>query len=179
MNSSVEPPLTKWVLAAAVSGALLVAATHALAQVNEREPDPAVWLREVYDLYHRSEKFSDPDNQPTDELVQRRASKSLAALFKRDRDCEAEGKGVCALDWDFVIDGQDWTLSDINVGPAVVAGDRATVTARFRNFKTPCVNVYHFVREDGLWKVDDIESKQGAEAPIRIAKMLREFDYSK
>jgi hypothetical protein len=32
--------------------------------------------------------------------------------------------------------------------------------------------------EDGLWKVDDIEAKQGAEAPIRIAKLLRDFDYS-
>ena len=53
------------------------------------------------------------------------------------------------------------------------------MTVRFRNFKTPCVNVYHFVREDGLWKVDDIETKQGAEAPIRIAKMLRDFDYTK
>ena len=129
------------------------------AQVNAREPDPAVWLRQVYDLYHRAEKSRELDIPSSTELFAKRASKSLAALFKRNDDCEAEGKGVCALDWDFVIDGQDWTLSNVKVGPIVAAGDKATVTVTFRNFTTACVNVYDFVREDGDWKVDDIETK--------------------
>jgi hypothetical protein len=163
--------------AALVAGSIGVIAP-ARAQVNAREPDPAVWLRAIYDLYHRMEKSADPAGQPTYELVEQRASKSLAALFKRNKDCETKSNEICALDWDFVIDGQDWTLSNVNVGPAVVAGDKATVTVRFRNFKTPCVNVYSFVREDGLWKVDNIEVRQGAGAPVRIAKMLKDFNYN-
>ena len=163
----------------AVAALLIAAAIPARAQVNAREPDPTVWLREICDLYHRMEKSSDPAAQPTYELVENRASKSLAALFRRDKDCETKSNEICALDWDFVIDGQDWTLSNINVGAAVVDGDKATVTVRFRNFKTPCVNVYSFVREDGLWKVDEIEVQQGAEAPVRIAKLLRDFDYGR
>ena len=167
-----------WALAAALTAGLMGAAAAAGAQVNAREPDPAVWLRQVYDLYHRAEKSKALDIPSSTELFAKRASKSLAALFKRNDDCEAEGKGVCALDWDFIIDGQDWTLSNVKVGPIVAAGDKATVTVTFRNFTTACVNVYSFVREDGQWKVDDIETKSGSDAPVRIAKLLRDYDYS-
>ncbi len=110
-------------------------------------------------------------------LIEKRASRSLAALFKKNDDCEAEQKGVCALDWDFVVDGQDWELSNVKVGAPVVGGDKATVTVTFTNFRTPCANVYYFVREDGQWKVEDIETKQGTEAPVRIAKLLSDYDY--
>ena len=165
-----------WALAAALAGALIMSAAPARAQVNAREPDPAVWLRQIYALYHRAEKSS--SNIPSStELMGKRASKSLAALFKRDGDCEVKEGGICALDWDFIIDGQAWTLSNVKVDALVVAGDKATVTVTFRNFTTACANVYFFVREDGQWKVDEIETKSGAEAPVRIAKLLRDYSY--
>jgi hypothetical protein len=169
-----------WRLAAAlIAGVLgLAGVAPARAQVNMREADPAVWLRQIYDLYHRAEKAPALQNQATDELVMKRASKSLAALFKKNRDCEKKAKGICALDWDFIVDGQDFTLSNIEVGSAAVAGDKATVTVKFRNFEDAEVNVYSFVREDGQWKVDDIETKQGSEAPVRISKVLRDYDYN-
>ena len=44
--------------------------------------------------------------------------------------------------------------------------------------KTPCVNVYAFVREDGVWKVADVETRPKGEKPNSVAKMLRDFkDY--
>jgi hypothetical protein len=166
-----------WALAAALAAGLMGGAAPARAQVNVREPDPSVWLRQVYDLYHRAEKSPALENQASVDLVVKRASKSLAALFKRDDDCETKAKAICALDWDFVIDGQDWTLSNVEVGSTVVAGDKATVTVKFSNVATACVNVYFFVRENGQWKVDDIEAKSGSDAPIRIAKLLRDYNY--
>jgi hypothetical protein len=166
-----------WVLAAAIAAGLLVGVAPARAQVNAREPDPAIWLRQVYDFYRRAEKSPALEDQATFRLVVKRASKSLAALFKRNDDCDAEGKGVCALDWDFVIDGQASELSNVKVGAAVFAGDKATVTVRFRNLRVDCLNVYFFVREDGQWKVDDIKTKQGSTPPIRIAKLLRDYNY--
>ncbi len=171
--------LRTWALAAALAGALIAAGAPARAQVNEREPDPAVWLRQVYDQYRRTQD-ADPDKQPDFRIVVKRASKSLAALFKKDDDCMERLGGVCALDWDFVIDGQDYRLSNVKVGAVVVAGDKATatVTVLFKNMTTLCVNVYVFVREDGQWKVDDVETKSGAEPPVRIAKLLRDYDYS-
>ncbi len=68
-------------------------------------------------------------------------------------------------------------MSNIKVGPAIVAGDKAKVTVTFRNLSDACVNVYFFLREDGQWKVDDIETRQGSAPPARIAKLLREYDY--
>ena len=75
-----------------------------------------------------------------------------------------------------MVDGQDWRLSNVKVGALRAAGDKATVT--FTNFR-PCVNVYDFVREDGEWKVDDIERICQGEQPVRIAKLFRDYDYSK
>ncbi len=166
-----------WALAAALAWALVAAGAPAWAQVNEGEPDPAVWLRQVYDQYRRTQD-ADADKQPDFRIVVKRASKSLAALFKQDDDCMKRSGGVCALDWDFVVDGQDYRLSNVKVGVAIVAGDKAKVTVTFKNMSTPCVNVYVFVREDGQWKVDDIETKSGSEPPVRIAKLLRDYDYS-
>lgn len=54
---------------------------------------------------------------------------------------------ICALDWDFVIDGQAWKLSQVKIGATVGAGDKATVTVSFRNEGDACENVYFFVRE--------------------------------
>ena len=170
--------IRNWALAATIASMNLMGVVEARAQASTGDADPAVWLRKVYELYHRAERSLSPNNQPSTGLVVKRASKSLAALFERDADCVAEGKGTCALDWDFVIDGQDWKLSNVQVGPAVVTGDKATVTVRFKNFVS-CVNVYFFVREDGRWKVDDIETQSGKDAPIGIAKMLKDYDYSR
>lgn len=165
-------------LSAALMTMFIGALTPVRAQVNVLEPDPSVWLRQIYDLYHREEKADTANAKASFDLVVQRASKPLAALFKKDSDCNAKGQGVCALDWDFVIDGQDWALSNVKVGPTVVAGDKATVTVSFKNMTSRCVNVYYFSREDGRWKVDDIETKTGADKPIRIAKILKDYDYS-
>ncbi len=158
----------------ALTTALLIASGAARAE----EVEPAAWLRQVYAAYERAQNNDKLDSQVSYKLVARRASRSLAALFKRNADCEKKSSEICAIDWDFVIDGQDWELSKVNVGAAHIVGDKATVTVSFQNLKTPCVNVYYFVREGGDWKVDDIETRPKGEKPIRIAKMLRDFkDY--
>lgn len=169
---------SNWMRAAMVALGLL-GAPPVWAQVNASEPDPAVWLRQIYDLYQRAEKEPALENEANDRLVAQRASKSLAALFKKNDDCETEQNGVCALDWDFVVDGQDNELANVQVGDAVVDDDKATVTVKFTNFTTACVNIYHFVREDGAWKVEDIETTQGSDAPVSIAKLLKDYDYKR
>ena len=160
--------------------ALTVVFSAANAEPLAREPDPEIWLRKIYDLYHRAETSKAAEKQVGMDLVEARASKALAALFKKDHDCSVkEHGGICALDWDFIIDGQDWKISKVKVGELVVAGDKATVTVSFVNMGTPCRNVYYFARENGAWKVDDIETKTGSDAPIWIAKRFKDFDYTK
>jgi Protein of unknown function (DUF3828) len=161
--------------AAALALILAAGTAPALAQMNASEPDPAAWLRQVYDLYHRSEDNPKLQDQANYRIVVKRASKSLAALFKKNDACEKKEKGVCAIDSDFVVDGQDFKLSDIKVGDTVIAGNKATVTVSFTNLDAACVNTYDFVRESNQWKVNDIETKCGTDAPARIAKTLREY----
>jgi Protein of unknown function (DUF3828) len=165
----------------ALFGALLalgLAATAVAAQVDARA-EPAVWLKQIYAAYQRAQGSDNKlSADVSTDLVERRASRALAALFKRDADCSRKSNEICALDWDFVIDGQDWEISQVKVGATAVAGAKATVTVSFINMKTPCVNVYYFVRENGDWKVDDIETRPKGEKPTRIAQMLRDFkDY--
>jgi len=145
--------------------------------LNAREADPAAWLRQVYDLYRRAQTSEALEKQADTDIIVARASKSLAALFKKEDDCKTHSGEICALDWDFVIDGQAWKLSQVKVGATVVAGDKATVTASFRNEGDACENVYFFVREDGWWKIDDIVTKSGRDAPVRISKLLKDYDY--
>jgi hypothetical protein len=75
------------------------------------------------------------------------------------------------------VDGQEVKQSNIKVGAPVVAGEKVTAAVIFRNLGVPCANVYYFVREDGQWKVEDIETKTGSDAPVRIARLLRDSDY--
>ena len=157
---------------------LLATVFAAQAAAVDPHADPALWLKQIYAAYQRAQGADKLDAGVSTDLVERRASRALAALFKRDADCSAKSNEVCALDWDFIIDGQDWEISKVKVGALQVAGDKATVTVSFVNMKNPCVNVYDFVREDGDWKVDDIETRPQGEKPTRIAELLRDFkDY--
>lgn len=162
-----------WLRSAALLSALVVGSVQA--QVYFGEPDPTIWLRQVYDLYQRAEKNPALSGNANFELVQKRASKALTALLKKDADCSRGSQGVCALDWDFVVDGQDYQLSNVNVEQTVVNGDKANVTVTFKNFDADCKNVYAFVREGGQWKVDDVVARSGAEQPVSIAKLVRDF----
>lgn len=160
-----------WLLAVGLVACL----DPALAKVNVQEPNPANWLRQVYDLYKQAEGSPTGEVQATYRLIVDRASRSLAALFRKNDLCEKKAQGVCALDWDFVVDGQDSKLSAIQVGEPVIDGDKSTVTVSFKNFDDKCVNVYSFVRENGTWRVDDILAKSGKDAPVSIAKLLRNY----
>jgi len=166
-------------LATGLAVALSASVAPAGAQVNAREPDPAAWLRQVYGYYHRMENADTASDQLGTKLVAARASKSFGAALKKDEDCSAKEEGVCALDWDFIIDGQEWRLSKVKVAPAVVAGDKATVAVSFTNMRKACRNIYYFVREDGEWKLDDVDTKSGVEAPLRISKLFKDYDYGK
>ncbi|TWB75596.1 uncharacterized protein DUF3828 [Nitrospirillum amazonense] len=86
--------------------------------------------------------------------VRRHATPALARLLDADRACEKRTQGICALDFDIIIDGQDWDLSGFGL-QAEASGDTATVTARFNNFG-PRVLAYHFARTGGRWLIDDV-----------------------
>lgn len=157
--------------------ALSLFAAQASAQVNANEKDPAVWLKSVYDLYKRAETNDKLMRQANYRLIVRRSSKSLAALFRKNDECQKREQGVCAIDWDFVINGQDYQLSDVVIGAPVINGDKATVVATFKNMGGANRNTYYFVREGGAWKVEDVEMRDDKNKASRIAAILRTYKY--
>jgi hypothetical protein len=140
------------------------------------EFDPQSWLRQIYESFVIAQKSGTIPNDSSEDVVAAHASRRFKALLKRDVACEAKGQ-ICAFDWDYFINGQAWELSNVQVGPLQRTGERGSVTATFRNFKSTNRNVYEFVREDGAWRLDDVVSGQSGRAPIRVSKVLRDFKF--
>ncbi len=69
--------------------------------------------------------------------------------------------GQFFLTFDPIVNGQDALIEDLVVHPALIDGDRAWVTVRFRNFDQDNALVYSFVSEDGRWKLDELASIGG------------------
>ena len=105
-------------------------------------------------------------------LVQPHASERLGGLLARDEQCAKKRREPCSLDFDFIVNGQDFKIANVSVAPPAVAGDKASVTARFRNFGTANEIVYSFVREGGAWRLDDVEARAPKDARWTLSKHL-------
>lgn len=141
--------------------------------VNPREPDPAVWVQSIYDLYKRAETDNKLMRYANYGLVQKRAARPLWLLFKKDDACMKKSGGPCAFDADFIINGQDYELSDVKVSPADIKGDRATVTVKFKNMKEDNTNTFFFVKQGDLWKVSEVTMQTGKEKPSKLTDMFK------
>ena len=84
-------------------------------------------------------------------------SDALRALYDTDADLTPEGE-MGALSFDPYIDGQDYEITDFEIGTPVVDGERATVEVTFANFGDLRDLVYDLVFENGGWKIDDVMS---------------------
>ncbi len=83
-------------------------------------------------------------------------SKRLQALVDKDEKETPEGE-VGRLDWDVVVDGQDWELTALKIMPVSQDAAQAEIRASFKNFGEPRDILYSLVREDGHWRIDDIQ----------------------
>lgn len=83
-------------------------------------------------------------------------SRALQALFDADAAATPEGD-VGAIDFDPFIGGQEWVLSDFQIGAVAITGNTATAEVSFKNFDEPETLTYDLVNEDG-WKIDNVTS---------------------
>ena len=102
------------------------------------------------------------DEMPGDNQAFRSAA--LNALY--DAKLEADGN----VDFDPVIVGQDWTITDFAIDAVAVDGDTATAHVSFNNFDAPTELDYALVNEDG-WKIDNIVSTD-ADMPFSLVDVL-------
>lgn len=117
-------------------------------------PDPAEAIRPLY------EPYLTPD--ATLPSFQQQAPWS-ADLWTRLEAMTARSQalGEPILDFDPLIDAQDYQLADLTVSTdGVVENSHATVRARFTNGGAPAEVVYDLVWENGGWRVDNIRTSR-------------------
>jgi hypothetical protein len=84
-------------------------------------------------------------------------SSGLQGLYDADAAQTADGDSG-ALDFDPFIDGQDWEITDLEIGAAGIAGDYASADVSFKNFGEERTLAYDLIKEDDGWKIDDVSS---------------------
>lgn len=90
-------------------------------------------------------------------------SARLGALFTAYDGWQAAHQDlVGGLDFDWWVNAQDWNISDVGVTETEATPERRVVTARWRNYDRSDTSRFVFLREHGLWVLDDVIHGSGA-----------------
>lgn len=143
-------------------GLLLALAQASPASAAPVFEDPAGLVAYVYQGY-MDESATPPDRR---ELY----SPSLRELFEAEAARTPEGE-MGALDFDPVVNAQDYHIEDLVIAEPEVDGDRAVVIASFVNLGEAQEMRFTLVRRAEGWKIDDIEALAGA-WPWRLSALL-------
>lgn len=113
----------------------------------------------LYDAYIASQNDDDSEAPDTLAIIEKNASKSMKRALRLEKRCSMKTHEICAMDADITINGQDWQLSEVALSDLKAGSDDAKIVrAEFINSATKTRVDYHFVREDGAWKIDEIEA---------------------
>lgn len=116
--------------------------------------DPAAVVRQFYDPYLVPNGQIPPLAEAAPWSAQMAAD--LDAMFARS---QAQGEPI--LDFDPIIDAQDYQLSDVRASTeGIVEGSHATVRASFTNAGQPEEVLYDLVWQDNRWKVDNVRTAE-------------------
>ncbi len=138
---------------------------------------PHAIVQALYAPYLANPHANSGAPSPDDETeIRDYASKSLKRAIDADRACEKREQGICNLDFDMVIAGQDWDISKFAIADGPATAMAQVVRATFDN-GGPVEVRFFFVRENGAWKIDDVEDLRRKDDPIRrdisMKKQLR------
>lgn len=147
-------------LAALATGLFLTFGGLAAAQPYDT---PQALLEAFYEPYF-SGAFSEDETQFR--------SQALQALYDNDAELAGEGE-MGAISFDPYIDGQDYDITELEIGAPGIDGDYASVDVTFRNFGEPRALTYDLVLEDGGWKIDDVVSTNPDNA-YRLSEIFAE-----
>ena len=140
-----------------LSAAALLAACSQEEKKGDAEPvapapDPAAVIRPLYDRYlTEGAQFPEfRDQAPWSASLWTQ----LEAMMAR-----SEALNEPILDFDPLIDAQDYQLTNLNVATeALSENSHATVRASFANAGRPTEVVYDLIWENGGWRVDNIRA---------------------
>ena len=117
-----------------------------------RHPDPRLLVACFY-LPFVDASFMDEDYKSL-KLLTAFASRDLKGRLRRESECQIRIGGICSLDYNMFIWGQDFEnvrILDTRFDPT-----RKIVTIRIENFGNTKPIDYHFITENGTLRIDNI-----------------------
>jgi hypothetical protein len=142
---------------------LLALALTLAAPALASEGDPQSVIRELYRVHGEQEKTKQQAWQPPHR--ERFFTRDLAGLI-----AEAEKRN--AIDFDFIYDGQDFKISDLEFSVKRGSGLTARVEVRFKNFGKPNRLLYDLVQEGGAWRISNVRTGRATQGWM-LVQLLR------
>ena len=112
--------------------------------------DPVAVIRELYRVHAEAEKTKKQAWMPPhrERFFTKKLGAAIARAYQRNE-----------IGFDFIYDGQDFEISELEIRALPSAGHISRVEARFKNFKEPKRIEYDMVREGGAWRIAEIRSR--------------------
>ena len=131
--------------------AAAVLSIPAYAQADPHQAKKIALIKKVYAAYQT-------DNLP--HIDERWFSRDFNAALAHDAKA-ARGEIAC-LDYDYIVQGQDFDGAEINRTLKVTSAKNGSIKATFRNFQSPQTVYYEFVCTDKGCVIDDIIESEGS-----------------
>ena len=113
--------------------------------------NPVNFVTDVYQRFVKAQSAHSDYTAP-DDIYTARLKKLIRDDVKR-----AHGEVGC-LDFDFWVNGQDWTITNLSVTTGPAGKDQWTVIAKFRNLGDADEIHFDFRRVEARWLLDDVHS---------------------
>ena len=126
---------------------LLLALTLSASAFAAPKESPAQIVQKLYDAYQQ------PSVQENTAAFEDYASAELKALLAKDE--QLAGDEIGCLDYDFVIQGQDYDTESIKKTLKIKALDKESVEAKFTNFD-PTTVIYKFACTENQCEITDL-----------------------
>jgi hypothetical protein len=104
------------------------------------------------------------------DLIRPHATPELQRLIDKEKACTRRNQGICAIDYDMLIDGQDWKLAGLQVTAQDARPGAMVVRASFRNMGKSTVVDFPFAITGGRWLMSDVIIRDGNR---RLTAVLR------
>ena len=128
---------------------------------------PAQIVQKLYDAYQQ------PSVQENTALFEDYASAELKALLAKDE--QLAGDEIGCIDYDFVIQGQDYDAESIKKTLKIKALDKESVEAKFTNFD-PTTVIYKFACTENQCEITDLlEEDQETHKPKSFKEGLANY----
>jgi hypothetical protein len=134
-------------------------------------------IRDLYKEYIPGD--INPDRSAL-EKIRPFASKTLQQAIDMEHRCQARSKEICAIDFDYIIAGQDWgKLNNFRIERTKSHNGLNLLVHFSEQDVEPSQHVvaYFFVKENNAWRIDDVnDDKNGLSLKAAITRYFKEFD---